>query len=89
MNGEELDHITVLTAMGDQYTFENVIDSGYDNEKNTFIIKSSDGIVNWLPRESVVIFATVPKKAVSPDEYENSVDNEKIITLLDQTNHNT
>lgn len=89
MNGEELDHVTVLTAMGDQYTFENVIDSGYDNEKDTFIIKSSDGIVNWLPRESVVIFATVPKKAVSPDEYETPVNDEKIITLLDRTPHTT
>ena len=81
MNDREIDHVTVLTITGEQYTFENIEKCTYDDEKEAFMILSKDGTLSLLPRESVVIFASVPK---SEDEEPEDEMHAKIITLLDR-----
>ena len=83
MNDRELDHVTVLTITGDQYTFEEIESAAYDETKEAFVIKQSDGTLNLLPRESMVIFAEVPKQSTDMVSDNDSQD-EKIVSLLDK-----
>ena len=82
MNDREVDHVTILAITGEQYTFEDVESVKYDEEKEAFMIKQSDGTLNLLPRESLVIFADVPKQSVSTNNDSQDV---KIVSLLDKT----
>lgn len=82
MNDREVDHVTILAITGEQYTFEDVESVKYDEEKEAFMIKQSDGTLNLLPRESIVIFADVPKQSISTNNDSQDV---KIISILDKT----
>ena len=82
MNDREVDHVTILAITGEQYTFEDVESVKYDEEKEAFIIKQSDGTLNLLPRENMVIFADVPKQTAGTNNDSQDV---KIVSLLDKT----
>ena len=88
MNNREVDHVTILAITGEQYTFENIESVRYDEEKEAFMIKQSDGTLNLLPRESLVIFADVPKQTTdSTDDNEKASENVKIFSILDRPTH--
>lgn len=81
MNDKEIDHVTILAITGDQFTFEDVDSVSYDEEKEAFFIKQKDGTLNFLPRESMVIFAEVPKQEA---DLQRERDTNKIISILDK-----
>lgn len=82
MNDKEIDHVTILAITGDQFTFEDVDSVSYDEEKEAFFIKQKDGTLNFLPRESMVIFAEVPKNDTNS---QCDKDTNKIVSILDKT----
>lgn len=82
MNDREVDHVTILAITGEQYTFEDVESVKYDEEKEAFMVKQSDGTLNLLPRENMVIFADVPKQTAGTNNDSQDV---KIVSLLDKT----
>lgn len=90
MNDREVDHVTILAITGEQYTFEDVESVKYDEEKEAFMVKQSDGTLNLLPRENMVIFADVPKQATdSTDNNEDASEDVKIFSILDGPTHRT
>jgi len=81
LNEKEIDHVTILAITGDQFTFENIDSVSYDEGKEAFFIKQKDGTLNFLPRESMVIFAEVQKQEA---DLQQEQDTNKIISILDK-----